>query len=97
MDEHMREKETVEIQADADERKQEEARIMAKLNGISQPINLNHETIVKFDEHMREKEMAEIQVEVDIKKQEGAKMMTKLNGTFDYSEDALEETVHKRR
>ena len=97
MDEHMREKEMARIQADADARRQEEARMMAKLNGTSQPINLNHQTMVEFDEHMREKEMARIQADADARRQEEARMMAKLNGTFDYTDDVSEEVVHKRR
>ena len=97
MDEHMREKEMARMQADEDAKRQEEARMMAKLNGTSQPINLNHQTMIEFDEHMREKEMARIQADEDARRQEEARMMAELNGNFDYADDISEEVVHKRR
>ena len=97
MDEHMREKEMARIQADADARRQEEARMMAELNEISQPINLNQQTMVELDAHMREKEMARIQADADARRQEEARMMDKLNGTFDYPDTATEKIGCKRR
>ena len=96
MDKHMIKKEVALIGADADARRQEEAKMMAKLNGTSQPINLNHQTMVEFDERMIEKEIARIQADEDARRQEETRMMAKLNGSFDYIDDAPKETVRRR-
>ena len=97
MEEHMREKEMASIAAESDARREEEARMMAKLNGVSQTINLNQESMSTLEEHMREKEMSSIAAESDARREEEARMMAKLNGAFDYSDGVNEEVVHRRR